>query len=110
MRKNLIKKGDEHLRYEIREIVEIANEIVKLGVPMIWENIGDPVAKGEKIPTWMKAVVGEAVNDDRVYAYSPTKGDLEARRFVIERFSHTDICSEEDVIFFNGLGDRKSVV
>src|SRR5690349_21368753 len=29
MRKNLIKKGDEHLRYEIREIVEIANEIVR---------------------------------------------------------------------------------
>jgi hypothetical protein len=28
-RKNLIKRGDEHLRYEIREIVEIANEIVK---------------------------------------------------------------------------------
>ena len=51
MRKNLIKKGDEHLRYEIREIVEIANEIVRRGVPMIWENIGDPVAKGEALPT-----------------------------------------------------------
>ena len=53
MRKNLIKKGDEHLRYEIREIVEIANEIVKRGVPMMWENIGDPVAKGEALPAWM---------------------------------------------------------
>jgi alanine-synthesizing transaminase len=105
MRTNMIKQGDEHLRYEIREIVEIANEVVKLGVPMIWENIGDPVAKGEKIPTWMKEVVGEAVKDDRVYAYSPTKGDLAARRFVIDRFSHTDLCTEEDVIFFNGLGD-----
>lgn len=27
MRKNLVKKGEEHLRYEIREIVEIAKEI-----------------------------------------------------------------------------------
>jgi alanine-synthesizing transaminase len=105
MRKNLIKQGDEHLRYEIREIVEIANEIVKLGVPMIWENIGDPVAKGERIPDWMKSVVQEAVKEDRVYAYSPTKGDLAARRFVIEHFSDSRICSEEDVIFFNGLGD-----
>lgn len=105
MRKNMIKHGDEHLRYEIREIVEVANEIVKLGVPMIWENIGDPVAKGERIPAWMKGVVEEAVREDRVYAYSPTKGDLAARRFVIEHFSDARICSEEDVIFFNGLGD-----
>ena len=105
MRKNLIKKGDEHLRYEIREIVEIANEIVKMGVPMIWENIGDPVAKGEHIPQWMKRLVQEACGEDEVYAYSPTKGDLRARRFVIEHFSDARICSEEDVIFFNGLGD-----
>jgi alanine-synthesizing transaminase len=105
VRKNLIKQGDEHLRYEIREIVEIANEIVKMGVPMIWENIGDPVAKGEQIPAWMKAVVEDAVKQDRVYAYSPTKGDLVARRFVIDHFSDARICSEEDVIFFNGLGD-----
>jgi len=62
MRKNLIKKGDEHLRYEIREIVEIANEIVRRGVPMIWENIGDPVAKGETLPAWMKAIVEAAVS------------------------------------------------
>jgi alanine-synthesizing transaminase len=104
MRSNLIRYGDE-LRYEIREIVEIANAIAKLGVPMIWENIGDPVAKGERIPEWMKRVVEEAVHDDRVYAYSATKGDPDARRFVIEHYSDARICSEEDVIFFNGLGD-----
>ena len=105
MRKTLIKTGDEHLRYEIREIVEIANEVVAMGVPMIWENIGDPVAKGERIPDWMKDVVGEAVRDDRVYAYSPTKGELSARQFVIDHFSDPKLCSVEDVIFFNGLGD-----
>ena len=105
MRKTLIKKGDEHLRYEIREIVEIANEIVSMGVPMIWENIGDPVAKGERIPGWMKSVVEEAVRDDRVYAYSPTKGELTARQFVIDHYSDSSLCSVDDVIFFNGLGD-----
>lgn len=104
MRTNLLRHGDE-LRYEIREIVEIANEIVRLGVPMIWENIGDPVAKGERIPEWMKDIVQTATRDDRVYAYTATKGDLAARRFVIEHFSDARICSEEDVIFFNGLGD-----
>ena len=106
MRTNLIKKGDDHLRYEIREIVEVANEMVRLGVDsMIWENIGDPVAKGERLPEWMKAIVQEAVKEDRTYAYCPTKGDLEARRFVLDYFSDRSICTEEDVIFFNGLGD-----
>jgi aspartate/methionine/tyrosine aminotransferase len=105
VRKNLIKRGDEHLRYEIREIVEIANEIVKRGVPMIWENIGDPVAKGELIPAWMKAVVERAVGEDRTYAYAPTKGDLEARHFILEHYSDPRICTVEDIIFFNGLGE-----
>lgn len=105
MRKNLIKKGDEHLRYEIREIVEIGNEIVKRGVSMIWENIGDPVAKGERLPEWMKAVVEEAVRQDRTYAYSATKGDPEARRFILEHYSDPRICTTEDIIFFNGLGE-----
>ena len=93
MRKTLIKQGDEHLRYEIREIVEIANEVVGMGVPMIWENIGDPVAKGERIPEWMKAVVQEAAADDRVYQYSPTKGELSARQFVVDHYSDSNLCS-----------------
>jgi alanine-synthesizing transaminase len=105
VRKNLIKKGDEHLRYEIREIVEIGNEIVKRGVSMIWENIGDPVAKGERLPEWMKTVVEEAVRQDRTYAYSATKGDPEARRFILEHYSDPRICTTEDIIFFNGLGE-----
>jgi alanine-synthesizing transaminase len=106
MRVNMIKHGDEQLRYEIREIVEVANQIVNLGVsPMIWENIGDPVAKGERIPSWMKDIVSEAVQEDRVYAYCPTKGDLTARQFVIDHYSDARICDVENVIFFNGLGD-----
>jgi len=105
VRKNLVKRGDEHLRYEIREIVEIANEIVKRGVPMIWENIGDPVAKGEAVPAWMKAVVERAVGEDRTYAYAPTKGDLEARRFILEHYSDPRVCTVDDIIFFNGLGE-----
>ncbi len=105
MRVNLIKEGDEQLKYEIREIVEVANEIVAMGVPMIWENIGDPIAKGERLPQWMKQIVEETCREDRVYAYSPTKGDLISRQFVLDNFSDARICSVDDIIFFNGLGD-----
>jgi alanine-synthesizing transaminase len=115
MRTNLIKEGDEQLRYEIREIVEVANEIVAMlpagyrsagGYgPMIWENIGDPVAKGERLPDWMKQIVQDVSGEDRAYAYSPTRGDNEARQFVLDHYSDARICSTDDIIFFNGLGD-----
>lgn len=105
MRTSVVKKGDEFLRYEIREIVEVAKKIEALGVPMTYENIGDPVAKGEKIPQWMKETVAKAAQADPTYAYAPTKGLESARKFVLERFSDPSVCSPEDVIFFNGLGE-----
>ncbi len=50
MRRNIVHQGADELSYEIREIVEFGKKLERAGVPMIWENIGDPVAKGEKIP------------------------------------------------------------
>ena len=35
--------------------------------------------------TTMKAIVQEAAKHDRTYAYSPTKGDLETRNFIVEQ-------------------------
>lgn len=72
---------------------------------MIWENIGDPVTKGEKIPQWMKDVVSRASQDDKTYAYAPTKGDVSAREFILDHFSNRHLCTVEDIIFFNGLGE-----
>ena len=48
MRTNIVHAGADELSYEIREIVEVARKIEKLGMPIVWENIGDPVAKGEQ--------------------------------------------------------------
>jgi len=45
-----IAKGGSGLSYEIRRIVAVANKLKEYGVEVIWENIGDPVQKGEKIP------------------------------------------------------------
>ena len=56
MRTNIVYQGADELSYVIREIVEFGTELQKLGQTMIWENIGDPVAKGEKIPAWIKSL------------------------------------------------------
>ncbi len=102
-----ISRGGSGLTYEIRNIVLIANKLKEYGVEIIWENIGDPVQKGEQIPAWMKDVVAETIKEDRSFAYSPTKGVDETREFLAQRVNKrgkTQITAE-DIIFFNGLGD-----
>lgn len=102
-----IAKGGSGLTYEIRNIVLIANKLKEYGIDITWENIGDPVQKGEIIPEWMKEVVAQAVRDNRSFAYSPTKGMDETRHFLAERVNKrgkTQI-TPDDIIFFNGLGD-----
>ncbi|MBN1381661.1 MAG: pyridoxal phosphate-dependent aminotransferase [Deltaproteobacteria bacterium] len=102
-----IAKGGSGLTYEIRQIVNIGNKLQALGVDVNWENIGDPVHKGEKIPEWMKNVMIDILKEDMSYAYSPTKGMNETREYLAERVNalgKTKITSE-DIIFFNGLGD-----
>ena len=82
MRTTITHPGADNLVYEIREIVGVANKIESLGQAIIWENIGDPIAKGETIPQWIKDHVAEALKDDKTYAYSPTMGLLETRKYI----------------------------
>jgi aspartate/methionine/tyrosine aminotransferase len=102
-----IARGGSGLSYDIRGIVPHANKFKELGVKIIWENIGDPVQKGEKIPGWMKDVLNEIIKEDRSFAYSPTKGIDETRQFLAERTNSRGKVqiTPDDIIFFNGLGD-----
>jgi len=79
MRFDIAKRG-EGLTYEIRNIVGVANRLKSCGMEVTWENIGDPVHKGEKIPDWMKEVLIELLKEDINYAYSPTQGHDATRR------------------------------
>ena len=107
MRSNIVHPGADKLRYEIREIVEIAKRVQQAGVPIVWENIGDPVCKGEAPPAWIKKIVADAGKEDFVFAYSPTKGLDETRAYIArERNLEGGIqITPDDILFFNGLGD-----
>ncbi|MFY9149590.1 MAG: pyridoxal phosphate-dependent aminotransferase, partial [Smithellaceae bacterium] len=102
-----ISRGGSGLTYEIRNIVMIAKKMQQYGMKIIWENIGDPVQKGEKIPDWMKEVLVDIINEDMSFAYSPTKGMDATRQFIAERTNARGKVqiTADDVIFFNGLGD-----
>ena len=107
MRTDIVHIGAGELTYEIRNIVSVGEKLQELGIKTYWENIGDPVAKGEKIPTWMKEIVAELVMEDGTYGYSPTRGMLETRQFIAERRNKRGgvQISANDILFFNGLGD-----
>lgn len=112
MRKDLLHPGSENLKYEIREIVEVAKKIEQLGTPIVWENIGDPVAKGEIVPAWIKDIVKETIDLNASFGYSPTKGLDVARDYITkERNAEGGIqITSADILFFNGLGDAISTI
>ncbi len=100
-------RAEHGLTYEIRNIVAVADKLRKNGIEIIWENIGDPIAKGEKIPEWMKDILSDIVHDDESYTYSPTQGVVKAREFIAEENNKRGGAqiTKDDIIFFNGLGD-----
>jgi len=112
MRTDIVHIGAGELTYEIRNIVNVGQRLQRLGIKTYWENIGDPVAKGEKIPQWMKDIVCKFVQDDASYGYSPTKGVLTTREYIVEQTNKRGgvQITPEDIIFFNGLGDAISKV
>jgi aspartate/methionine/tyrosine aminotransferase len=113
MRRNIVHIGAGSLSYEIREIVLVARQIRELGVEITWENIGDPVQKGECPPEWIREIVRELVDRPESWAYCDTAGVPATREFLA---SHVNIrpggvrISSDDILFFNGLGDAVAKV
>lgn len=107
MRINIEHVGWGQLTYEIREIVAVALELEKLGVEITWENIGDPVQKGEAVPFWIKEIIRDLVMEDKTYGYVATQGVPETCDFLAHNVNKRDglKITANDIMFFNGLGD-----
>lgn len=107
MRTDIVHIGAGELTYEIRNIIRVAEKVRDMGIKIKLENIGDPVAKGEKIPSWMKGIVADLAMQDCAYSYCPTQGVLETREFLaaVNNVSGGVHITPDDIIFFNGLGD-----
>ena len=107
MRTQIVHPGAGELKYEIRGIVAKAKEVEARGTPITWENIGDPVAKGEHPPEWLRDIVAHAARDGKNFAYSPTQGLERTRAYITkERNAEGGIqITPNDILFYNGLGD-----
>ncbi len=107
MRLNIVHPGAGELHYEIRSIVEFAEALAATGIDITWENIGDPIAKGEQVPGWIRELIVEEVKKNETYGYSPTKGLQDAREFLSRQRAEQGKArlDAENILFFNGLGD-----
>jgi alanine-synthesizing transaminase len=107
MRRNIVHEGAEQLTYEIRQIVAVAEDLQRLGVDITWENIGDPIAKGEKIPQWIKEIIINLASEDKTYGYVATQGVAESRQFLADLVNKRGgyQITRDDIVFFDGLGD-----
>jgi len=118
MRREILHPGAEKLKYEIREIVAFAKGLEKWNIPIQWENIGDPVKKGEPVADWIKDIVRKKAGEDLSYAYSETEGVKSVREFLAEQVNkrqplddiHPVHIDAQDILFFNGLGDAVAKV
>ncbi|MEN6386681.1 MAG: pyridoxal phosphate-dependent aminotransferase [Phycisphaerales bacterium] len=107
MRRIIVHEGAEQLTYEIREIVSVAQQLQKLGVDITWENIGDPIQKGEHLPGWIKEIITKLVSEDYTYGYVETAGVRATREFLANQVNQRGGCqiTANDIVLFNGLGD-----
>ncbi|MFP4562694.1 MAG: pyridoxal phosphate-dependent aminotransferase [Spirochaetia bacterium] len=112
MRRQITHNGSTRLRYMIREIVQAASQIEACGQPISWENIGDPVQKGETVPPWIKEIVIGRSADNGSYRYVATAGHPETRSYLAEEVNRRGGCriTSDDILFFNGLGDAVSTL
>jgi aspartate/methionine/tyrosine aminotransferase len=113
MRRDIVHSGAGSLSYEIREIVAVAREIQAIGQPLTWENIGDPIEKGERVPDWICRIVHNLIDQPRSWGYCDTAGVRETREFLAGRVNERPggvKVTSDDILFFNGLGDAVAKV
>jgi alanine-synthesizing transaminase len=112
MRTNLVSPSSAHLSYAIRDIVKFGDLVRQHGVDVTWENIGDPIAKGETVVPWIRAIMHEVVELNDSWGYCPTEGFLEAREALAEHVNARPGArvTAEDIIFFNGVADAVAKV
>ena len=107
MRRNIVHPQADELIYEIRGVVLSAKKMAAAGLDIVWENIGDPVAKGEQVPEWIIEHMRAVVSDWKSWSYSPTQGMDQAREYLagLNNSQGGVQITPGDIYFYNGLAD-----
>src|SRR3989338_8470487 len=106
MKKIIDLKRAKLLKYDIRALTVVVDEMVKRGAKIwAWENIGDPIKQGHQVPEWIKAELQKAASVNANWGYSATEGAASAREFIVSEEAKKGVkLDKNDVVFASGLG------
>jgi len=94
----------ENIRYAIREVVGIANEVKVTGKEMTFLNIGDPNIFDFAPPSHMIDAVCKAMRNN-YNGYSPSPGIAEARESIRRQAERNGIRDVHDIIVTHGASE-----
>jgi len=111
MRHSLATHRVQFMKYQIREVVDVARHIQTLDPTMNieWENIGDPIAKSWHVPQFFKQILVDQIEqaDDKAFGYSHSRGIPATRAWIashINTLAPGASLDPEHIVFTNGLG------
>lgn len=95
-----------NLSDSMRDTSLLAQEFEKNGLKIHWENVGDPISKGEKIPIQIMKLIKDYSNSTQL-GYTSTKGFLETRKYLANKITKqtNKKFNPENIIFFNGVSE-----
>lgn len=107
---SVIKPADrtENIKYAVRDIVVLANEVAKTGKEMLWLNIGDPNIYDFEIPTPLLNATCEAMKKNKC-GYSPSSGIKEAVDAIEREADRKGIKSIQDIFVTTGASEAIEV-
>ncbi|MEA1986313.1 MAG: aminotransferase class I/II-fold pyridoxal phosphate-dependent enzyme [Candidatus Marinimicrobia bacterium] len=94
----------ENIKYAIREVVVLANEIKATGKKMHYLNIGDPNKYDFITPKHMTDAVADAMQAN-LNGYSPSSGIEEARDAIKKQAEKSGIKNIKDIIITTGASE-----
>lgn len=94
----------ENIRYAIREVVGLANQVKASGKEMFFLNIGDPNIFGFQPPRHMLDAVYQAMLDNH-NGYSPSPGIEEARESIRRQAERSNIRAVRDILVTQGASE-----
>jgi alanine-synthesizing transaminase len=98
----------DNLRYAIRDLVGLANEVKKQGNKVLYLNVGDPNIFDFATPAHVIEAAYRAMRDNK-NGYAPSEGVPEALEAIRAEAVQAGISSVQDAFITNGAGEAVDV-
>jgi alanine-synthesizing transaminase len=98
----------DNVRYAIRDLASVADEVAKQGNKVLPLNIGDPLSFDFKTPTHIIEAVHKAMRDGK-NGYAPSEGVLEALASIGGEAARKGITTVRDVFVTSGVSETVDV-